>query len=369
MAPGERIRRIRKDRGITQRELAELLGITPSYVSHIESGQRAATAEMLYRIARFLNVRLSALVDEPGPPAAFQSARALPDAALPDLQRCARFHANLWELENLVGGRPIASPVAFLGDLPTSPKKAAADVREALGHTSRRSAGLDDLVRALAMQRVTVFSMPLSRTVAGLATREAPSAIFINAGLAPRRRLFTLAQALGHLVLHPSGVVVADRPSRRVPEEEDADAFAVEFLMPSDLVQELAWMLPDVLDRVSSIRWMADFLGLDPIAVLCRVDQLGRLPRARFLECRRALEAAARPAAPDVPVVWDPPAHLPDRYLVLARLALERHDLSAARFAELLDVEPAAAQALHARLAERDDPGRDPAYYASCWGQ
>ena len=48
---GQRIRRLRKDRGLTQARMAEDLGISTSYLNLLERNQRPLTAQALLRLA------------------------------------------------------------------------------------------------------------------------------------------------------------------------------------------------------------------------------------------------------------------------------------------------------------------------------
>ena len=63
---GERIRMIRKERGITQAALAKKLGISPVNISQIENGSRNPTVSTLQEIADALDVSLSAIMVDPG---------------------------------------------------------------------------------------------------------------------------------------------------------------------------------------------------------------------------------------------------------------------------------------------------------------
>ena len=49
-------------RGLTQQQVAEAAGISKSYLSQLESGQRKGSAEVLARVAKALNVSLDDLV-------------------------------------------------------------------------------------------------------------------------------------------------------------------------------------------------------------------------------------------------------------------------------------------------------------------
>mgnify|MGYP002677028066 CR=1 FL=1 len=59
---GRNIRTSRKEKGLTQEQLAEAVGITPSFCAQIEAGSRAASVETLYQIAEALEVSASALI-------------------------------------------------------------------------------------------------------------------------------------------------------------------------------------------------------------------------------------------------------------------------------------------------------------------
>jgi transcriptional regulator with XRE-family HTH domain len=60
---GRRLARIRKERGFTQIELAEKIGIIQSLVSSYENGVLQLKAEMALRFARALDVGVDELLD------------------------------------------------------------------------------------------------------------------------------------------------------------------------------------------------------------------------------------------------------------------------------------------------------------------
>lgn len=53
---GQRIQKLRKDKKITQEQLAEMVGIDPKNISRIEKGNNYPTAENLTSIAKALSV-------------------------------------------------------------------------------------------------------------------------------------------------------------------------------------------------------------------------------------------------------------------------------------------------------------------------
>ena len=58
----ETIRNERKNKRITQEELAEMLEVSPTHVKHIESGHRKPSIEILFELAKILNISLDEVV-------------------------------------------------------------------------------------------------------------------------------------------------------------------------------------------------------------------------------------------------------------------------------------------------------------------
>ena len=58
---GPRLRRLRRDLGLTQTRMAEDLGVSPSYLNHLERNQRPITAQVLLRLAEVYDVDIRSL--------------------------------------------------------------------------------------------------------------------------------------------------------------------------------------------------------------------------------------------------------------------------------------------------------------------
>jgi XRE family transcriptional regulator, fatty acid utilization regulator len=58
---GGRLKRLRRDLGLTQTAMAVDLGVSPSYLNHVERNQRAVSAQLLLRLAETYDVDLRAL--------------------------------------------------------------------------------------------------------------------------------------------------------------------------------------------------------------------------------------------------------------------------------------------------------------------
>ena len=54
---GEAVRRIRRQRGVTQKEMAKALNVSPAYLSALENGKRGKPGfDFLQRVAGYLNI-------------------------------------------------------------------------------------------------------------------------------------------------------------------------------------------------------------------------------------------------------------------------------------------------------------------------
>jgi XRE family transcriptional regulator, regulator of sulfur utilization len=58
---GQTILRVRKEKGIKQKDLAKGAGISPTYLSQIEKGQRVPRMDILEKISAEINIPLSIL--------------------------------------------------------------------------------------------------------------------------------------------------------------------------------------------------------------------------------------------------------------------------------------------------------------------
>lgn len=53
---GHRLRRLRRDHALSQTDMAATLGISPSYLNHLERNQRPVTAALLLKLAELYEV-------------------------------------------------------------------------------------------------------------------------------------------------------------------------------------------------------------------------------------------------------------------------------------------------------------------------
>jgi len=82
---GPRLRRLRRELGLTQQVMAVDLGISPSYVALLERNQRPITADLLLRLARTYRLDVTDLASEDGENYARRVAEVLRDPIFSDI--------------------------------------------------------------------------------------------------------------------------------------------------------------------------------------------------------------------------------------------------------------------------------------------
>jgi transcriptional regulator with XRE-family HTH domain len=61
---GNNLRKIRTGQCLTQKQLAEAIGISTSYYTNIENGRQRPSVYTLYRISRYLQVSMDSLLND-----------------------------------------------------------------------------------------------------------------------------------------------------------------------------------------------------------------------------------------------------------------------------------------------------------------
>lgn len=92
---GPRLRRLRRELGLTQQAMADDLAISPSYVALIERNQRPVTADMLLRLARTYRLEITDIAGDEGEDYARRLAEVLRDPIFADIDLPALEVADL----------------------------------------------------------------------------------------------------------------------------------------------------------------------------------------------------------------------------------------------------------------------------------
>src|SRR5688572_1138438 len=83
---GARLKRLRRERGLNQAAMAGELGISGSYLNHLERNQRPVTAGILLRLAESFDIDVKAFASDSGDsPGADQLGEIFSDPMLSDL--------------------------------------------------------------------------------------------------------------------------------------------------------------------------------------------------------------------------------------------------------------------------------------------
>ena len=106
---GARLKRLRRERGLNQSQMAEQLGVSGSYLNHLERNQRPVTAGILLRLAEAFDVDVKAFAAETGEGGATQLGEIFSDPMLADLS------ISRYELVELADNAPaVAEGIARL---------------------------------------------------------------------------------------------------------------------------------------------------------------------------------------------------------------------------------------------------------------
>ena len=62
---GKKIQDLRKSRGMTQKELADFLGYSESYISYIENDERNISIDDLQKITKIFSIDIDFLLEKP----------------------------------------------------------------------------------------------------------------------------------------------------------------------------------------------------------------------------------------------------------------------------------------------------------------
>jgi len=350
---GSRLKRARERAGLTQREVADALGITPAAVSQYEAGKRAPRAEVLERMARLYGVPLGFLFgDQPRPgdweEALLELMRAGHSEAWAGIRSLIeRVRGMVWLAERVEPGyRPVRSEFRPLADdTPLREAIRMADrVRDGLGFDT---APVPDAKDLLEDQGVHVFAVDLGKKLSGLFFDhpDLGPVVAFNANQALTRAPTTLAHEFAHTRFHYDRPAILCRTGDRAPIERFADTFAAHFLLPTEGIDR--WLEERGLDRIETPE---DVVRLAQTYRVSYELALNRLKDQRKLKGSRDRFESVKPLVLALRLGYRPsPWHLGERPLPLTErlprkliewtlTGLETGKLSFAWAAELLGV-------------------------------
>ena len=251
---GERLRRARERRGLSQQAVAEALGLPRTAVTNIETGNRTVATLELARLADLYGASPAGFFAADAAPAEEDAAVVLP-RVLASLDGAPEFHAavqRVWSLcregatlRKLLGRAPepvipsYAGPLGTAGDAVRQGEAIAREERRRLGLGNAPVGPIADLIGS---QGIWVAACPLPADMSGLFLSHpsiGPTIVVNNNGHAPVRRRFSYAHEYGHALCDRDTAWRATRHGNAHElGETRANAFAAAFLLPAEGVAD-----------------------------------------------------------------------------------------------------------------------------------
>jgi predicted transcriptional regulator/DNA-binding XRE family transcriptional regulator len=259
---GPRLRRLRRDLGLSQPGMAQDLGVSVSYVSLLESNQRPVTADMLLRLARTYKIDMADFAGDGGEESSARLQAALKDPLFADIDLPAlqaadvatnfpgiteaflRLHTAYREeqiaLADRGRGDPAPDSVAEVRGLLRRHRNCFPTLDEAGEGIAAVVAEQDGLTAYIAARhRLRVRMMP-SDVMVGMVRRHDPhhAAIFLDEGLDGASRAFQLALQIVYIELRGTlDAMLAEEAfasdnGRRLARRALANYAAAAILMP-----------------------------------------------------------------------------------------------------------------------------------------
>ncbi|MDQ4070584.1 MAG: ImmA/IrrE family metallo-endopeptidase [Actinomycetota bacterium] len=302
MTIAQNLARARSDSRLGQDDVANALGISRAMVSYWEAGTRVPNDRQLAALSRLLLTPIAVLIGSeestPAPDIAAMLMRGadqvLPDDVFPGLREFVEFLGSYAELADAArfairGMRqsPFVSGAGF--DSADDARRKAEEVRAYLRVGLGPIGDIDALCELLG---VTVYRAPLglelTRAVSG-AFYNHPAvgfSILVNLDMTPGRRRFTVAHELAHALFHSESERYIVSTSGKPPRERFADAFAGEFLMPTEgvrrVMEEEGFGVR--IEDPAEVIHLQRFFGVSYITALVRLRQAKFLTQTRFDE-------------------------------------------------------------------------------------
>jgi Zn-dependent peptidase ImmA (M78 family)/DNA-binding XRE family transcriptional regulator len=352
---GERIADARRERRLTQADLAEELGVARTTITAMEKGERRPRASELVKIARILDRSVRTLIqpveNDSSPAFAVQFRRSTAhhgDALVSDIRIFEQLCQWYLDLEELLA-EPLPRRYPLVYDIAGAPPDRAA---EEVASSERNRLGLGDgpvadlwgLLETDIGLRLLKFPMRDTSTAGMFLYSELfGGCIAINASHPPERQRWTAAHEFAHFLsdrMRPE-ISVLKKRSRQPQSERFADDFARCFLMPaSGLIRKFEGMRRAKSSGISpaDALILARHYTVSFEAMMLRLEELNLVPGGTHVYLKGR---GFRPEEGKRLLGLDLGRHDeigPQRYLTLCAEAFQRGDLSEGELAQRLNL-------------------------------
>jgi Zn-dependent peptidase ImmA (M78 family)/transcriptional regulator with XRE-family HTH domain len=346
------IKKTRELAGLSQEQLAEMLGVSRATLSAIENGHVSIDSGKLLVAARVLGRPVSDFFreEEEALPLLY---RASVEATAPPQARSAfeHFCKAYWELEQIVGVADSQLPPPDYSASPgveSRPDQFAAQVaaseRQRLGLGEREP--IVNVFQLLEEQGVRIFRYALEHDnvfgVSAFSPKYGPC-ILLNSANTIERQIFSLAHEYGHLLMHRRFYQSADPTAgldNEHPMEIMASEFAADFLVPGAGLRDV--FLRDIGRKnigLEDLVFLKRYFKVSAQMLLRRLRDVGLVQKqdadnlTAELEKRAPAKQEFVPLNEDVLRDWN----LVSRFKHLARKAALEGMVSLGKLAELMN--------------------------------
>jgi Zn-dependent peptidase ImmA (M78 family)/DNA-binding XRE family transcriptional regulator len=339
--------------GYSQDDAARAVGVSRAMISYWESARRTPNDRQLTALARLYRVPVSTLLsDEPVAPTVdlaqmmLRTDADMPSVAIPGVREFVEFldcYAALARRTGVEVPGLHRSPFISRAEFETA-DDARRKAEEVRAHLRLGLGPVADVDWVCELLGITVFraelGADLGTTISGafLNHPDLGFSILVNLNMTPGRRRFTVAHEIAHALFHSDkNRYVVSRPSRD-PRERFADAFAGEFLVPTEGMRrfmEENGVGPRITDPADVVHIQRYFKVSYPTALvrLRRANLITPSKYHEFQHVRPVLLARALGYEIDEEEYFQDPelwrvARYPRRFLTLLRLAVQHQVVS-----------------------------------------
>jgi Zn-dependent peptidase ImmA (M78 family) len=290
----------RQSRGISQKELSELLSVSPGWLSKVEAGIKKIPEDRLSRIAELLDYPVEFFTCHKriyGPALSEMFHRRRRNVSPRILEKHqAQIEIRRMNLEDMLQGVNIEDIDIHTYDLYEFNGKVQ-DIARMVRATWRLPRGpIHNVMKAIEQAKGIVIPLDFETTVIDATSCWPPDMLplfFVNTNSPGDRLRFSLCHELGHIIMHQ------DTPSPYM--EQQADEFAAEFLMPEDDI--CPYLVNLSLDKLATLK---PYWKVSMAALLKRARDLGEItPRhakTLWIQLGRAGYRTREPLELDIPV-------------------------------------------------------------------
>jgi len=345
---GNKVSEARGKLGLTQAELSARLGVARSTLAEMEMGKRKITADELYRLADLLHRPLQYFFSPFGAAASFAFRESGRDLDEPFREALVHLDNRLSEIRSLetfsgvtVRTRIHEYSLAQYRNPTVAGRNIARTERARLGLGISPVPDLRDMLERRIGLLAFGYYVAAGEFSGAFASDGERSALLINVAHVRGRTIFTLAHEYAHAIVRRGEAHIELRASEDAEEERFADAFAANFLMPLEAVEDAVESAAVDPIRISSdeVLMLASQFGVSFAAMLGRLEHFGIVERDRGRALRKETKPLIRSRELGLP---DPRAEFPSlplTYQRMAFLSLRKGSISLGRLAEFLDLE------------------------------